>query len=52
MTLSDGAGKDMAEAIGLIPLEHLDMEMLVPRDIFKANAIPTEMILRFEKPAS
>jgi hypothetical protein len=40
---------EMADAAGLTPLEHVHMEMLVPRDIFKANAIPTEQILRFQK---
>lgn len=40
---------DMGEAAGLTPLDHVNMDMLVPRDIFKANAIPTEQILRFQK---
>lgn len=40
---------EIAESIGLLPGDHIPMEMLTPRDIFKRNAIATEDILVFKK---
>lgn len=40
---------EIAETIGLKPIEHIPMEMLLSRDIFKKNAIPSETILSFRR---
>ena len=40
---------EIAEQIGLIPKEHIPMEMLVSRDIFRRNAVASETILSFNK---
>ncbi len=41
---------DIAEAVGLESGEHIAMEMLVSRDIFKKNAVASEVILSFRRP--
>lgn len=40
---------EIAEAVGLKPIEHMPMEMLLSRDIFKKNAITSETILAFRR---
>ena len=40
----------MAEDLGYRMKDSLSMEMLVSRDIFRKNAVPSEQILRLEKP--
>lgn len=39
----------IAKSIGFCLVDDMPMEMLVPRSIFKKNAIASERILRFEK---
>ncbi len=41
---------DIAEAVGLESGEHIAMEMLVSRYIFKDNAVASEVILSFRRP--
>ncbi|HXF93552.1 MAG TPA: hypothetical protein VNK46_12400 [Nitrospiraceae bacterium] len=41
---------DVAEMVGLESCEHIPMEMLVSRDIFKKNAMASEVILYFRRP--
>ena len=41
---------EIAEGQGFRLSDRLSMEMLVSRDIFRQNAVPSEDILRFEKP--
>ncbi|OCQ94355.1 hypothetical protein BCD67_06785 [Oscillatoriales cyanobacterium USR001] len=41
---------DIAVSVGLIPGEHLSMEMLISRDISRKNAVASEMILSFRSP--
>lgn len=41
---------DVAQAAGLCPEDHVPMEMLVSRDIFKKNAVASEVILAFRRP--
>ena len=41
---------EIAEGVGFHVSERITMEMLVSRDIFRHNAVPSEDILRFEKP--
>lgn len=43
--------KDIAESLGFDVAESLLMDMLVSRDIFKKNAMSSEEILAFRKPA-
>lgn len=43
--------KDIAESLGFEVAESLSMDMLVSRDIFKKNAMASEEILAFRKPA-
>jgi hypothetical protein len=40
---------DLAVAVGLKHQESLPMEMLVSRDIFRKNAMPSEVILSFQR---
>ena len=40
----------IAEDIGFQITDSLSMEMLVSRDIFRKNSMPSEQILRLEKP--
>jgi len=40
---------EIAESVGLKPIEYIPMEMLLSRDIFKKNAIPSETILAFRQ---
>ena len=40
----------IAESLGFQMVDSLSMDMLVSRDIFRQNAMPSEYILRFEKP--
>lgn len=42
---------DIAQAAGLNAEDHVPMEMLVSRDIFKRNAVASEVILYFRRPA-
>ncbi len=42
---------DVAEMIGLEMAEQVSMEMLVSRDIFKKNAVASEVILPFFRPS-
>jgi site-specific DNA-methyltransferase (cytosine-N4-specific) len=42
---------DIAQDIGLEAEDHVPMEMLVSRDIFKKNAVASEVILFFRRPA-
>lgn len=41
---------DVAAAVGLAPTDRIPMEMLVSRDIFKKNAVASEVILAFRRP--
>jgi DNA modification methylase len=41
---------DVAEMVGLEALEHIPMEMLISRDIFRKNAMSSEIILCFRRP--
>ena len=41
---------EMAQAIGFRPAGDMAMDMLVSRDIFRKNAVPSERIVRLEKP--
>jgi DNA modification methylase len=41
---------EIAMAVGLQPESQLPMEMLVSRDIFKKNAVASEVILSFRRP--
>jgi DNA modification methylase len=41
---------DIARMVGLEAGEHIPMEMLVSRDIFKKNAVASEVILCFHRP--
>lgn len=41
---------DLAESIGFVSNEHVPMEMLVSRDIFKKNSVGSEVILSFSRP--
>jgi len=41
---------ELAKMVGLEEGEHLPMDMLVSRDIFKRNAVASETILEFRKP--
>jgi len=41
---------DVAKIVGLDPCVHIPMEMLVSRDIFKKNAMASEVILSFRRP--
>lgn len=41
---------DIAQMVGLEACEHVPMEMLVSRDIFKKNAVASEVILHFRRP--
>jgi site-specific DNA-methyltransferase (cytosine-N4-specific) len=41
---------DVAEMVGLEEGEHIPMEMLVSRDIFKKNAVASEVILCLRRP--
>ncbi|HYG78800.1 MAG TPA: hypothetical protein VD861_00350 [Pyrinomonadaceae bacterium] len=41
---------DVAQDVGLVAGEHIPMEMLVSRDIFKKNAVASEVILSFRRP--
>lgn len=41
---------DVAEMVGLEAGEHIPMEMLVSRDIFKKNAVASEVILHLRRP--
>lgn len=43
--------KDIAKSLGFEVAESLSMDMLVSRDIFKKNAMASEEILAFRKPA-
>jgi DNA modification methylase len=43
---------DLAKSVGFQVVEEIPMEMLVSRDIFKKNAIASESILHFRKPAN
>jgi site-specific DNA-methyltransferase (cytosine-N4-specific) len=40
---------DIAQNVGLVAGEHISMEMLVSRDIFKKNAVASEVILSFRR---
>ncbi len=40
----------IAESLDFRIMDRLSMDMLVSRDIFKKNAVPSEQILRLEKP--
>jgi site-specific DNA-methyltransferase (cytosine-N4-specific) len=40
---------ELGEAVGLERLEEIPMEMLVSRDIFRKNAMPSEVILSFRR---
>ena len=40
----------IAKSLGFRMVESLSMDMLVSRDIFRQNAMPSEHILRLEKP--
>ena len=46
---ADNLGK-IAKEIGLRVAEDMAMDMLVSRDIFRKNAVPSERILKLEKP--
>ena len=46
---ADQLGK-LAEALGFRKVDDMAMDMLVSRDIFRKNAVPSERILQFEKP--
>jgi len=41
---------DLAKTVGLQPAVHIPMEMLISRDIFKKNAMASEIILSFDRP--
>ena len=41
---------ELAEALGFRRVDDTAMDMLVSRDIFRKNAVPSERILQFEKP--
>ncbi len=41
---------EIGAAVGLEQGEHIAMEMLVSRDIFKSNAVGSEVILSFQRP--
>jgi site-specific DNA-methyltransferase (cytosine-N4-specific) len=40
---------EIAETVGLKPMEHIPMEMLLSRDIFKKNAVTSETILTLKR---
>ena len=42
--------QEIASGLGFRPISDMAMDMLVSRDIFKKNAMPSERILRVEKP--
>jgi hypothetical protein len=42
---------DIAEKVGLKSEQHIPMEMLVARGIFKRNAVASEIILAFQRPS-
>lgn len=42
---------EIAETVGLKPVEYIPMEMLLSRDIFKKNAVASETILTFKRTA-
>ncbi|MET0623650.1 MAG: hypothetical protein ABW250_11770 [Pyrinomonadaceae bacterium] len=42
---------DIALTVGLVAEEHVPMEMLVSRDIFRKNAVASEVILALRRPA-
>lgn len=42
---------DIALTVGLVAEEHISMEMLVSRDIFKKNAVASEVILSLRRPS-
>ncbi len=41
---------EIAESLGFRAVSDMDMDMLVSRDIFRKNAVPSEQIIRVEKP--
>lgn len=41
---------EMANGLGFRTVDDMAMEMLVSRDIFRKNAVPSERIIRLEKP--
>ena len=41
---------EMAHGLGFRTVDDMAMEMLVSRDIFRKNAVPSERIIRLEKP--
>lgn len=45
-----GLLSEIAESVGLHPGEHMPMDMLVSRDIFKKNAVASETILCLRRP--
>ena len=42
--------REMANTLGFRTVDDMAMDMLVSRDIFKKNAVPSERIVRLEKP--
>lgn len=42
---------DIAHTVGLVAEQHIPMEMLVSRDIFRKNAVASEVILSFRRPS-
>ena len=40
---------EIADSVGLRPREHVPMEMLQSRDIFKRNAVASETVLFLER---
>ena len=41
---------EIAEGVGFRVASNLSMEMLISRDIFRKNAMPSEQIVTLEKP--
>ena len=42
--------REMADGLGFRTVDDVAMDMLVSRDVFRKNAVPSERIIRLERP--